>query len=102
VAVISAFTTFPDAKASAQLTEECLAEHTELFIDGYSKIAAGQVRVQSKPAFLSPTSSEELLQGCFKPNLVHQVVLNGYLLQGTKTEEARKDKGVLAKFVALV
>jgi Antibiotic biosynthesis monooxygenase len=65
VAVISAFTTFADAKASAQLTGDWLTEHTELFIEGYSKIAAGRVRVQSEPACLSQTSSEELLQGCF-------------------------------------
>jgi antibiotic biosynthesis monooxygenase len=65
VAVISTFTTFADAKASAQMTGDWLSEHTALFIEGYSKIAAGQVRVQSEPACLSPTSSEELLQGCF-------------------------------------
>jgi Antibiotic biosynthesis monooxygenase len=65
VAVISTFTTFADAKASTQLTGDWLREHTEFFIEAYSKLAAGQVRVQSESACLSPTDSEELLQGCF-------------------------------------
>lgn len=65
VAAISTFTTFADAKASAQLTGDWLTEQTELFIEGCSRVAAGQLRFQSEPACLSPTSSEELLQGCF-------------------------------------
>ena len=65
VVVISTFHTIADARASARLTGEWVTEHTEFFIQGYSKLAAGQVRVQSELARLSPTGREELLQGCF-------------------------------------
>ncbi len=65
VAAISVFDTLADAKASARQTAAWVAEHTELFFQGFSKPMAGQVRVISEPARLSLTSQEELLQGCF-------------------------------------
>ncbi len=65
VVVISTFNTLADAKVSARLTGEWVTEHTDLFIQGFLKLAAGQVRVQSEAAHLSPVSREELLQGCF-------------------------------------
>ena len=66
VAAISSFETLADAKASApQKTVAWIAEHTEMFFQGFSKPMAGVVRVQSKPARLSLTIYEELLQGSF-------------------------------------
>jgi heme-degrading monooxygenase HmoA len=46
VTFISAFNTFADAKASARLTNEWHTEHLNVFIQGYTRIAAGEVRVQ--------------------------------------------------------
>ena len=67
VAAISMFDTLADARTSARQTAAWVAEHTELFFQGFSKPMAGQVRVQvqSEPARLSPTREEELLQGSF-------------------------------------
>lgn len=65
VAAICIFDTLADAKASARQTAAWVAEYTELFFQGFSKPMAGQVRVRSESARLSPTSTEELLQGCF-------------------------------------
>ncbi len=65
MAAISSFDTLADAKVSARLTADWVTEHTELFFQGFSKLAAGQVRVQSESACLSRTSREELLQGSF-------------------------------------
>ncbi len=64
VVVVSTFNTLADARVSARMTGEWVTEHTELFIQGFAKLAAGQVRVQSEPARL-PNSREELLRGCF-------------------------------------
>jgi hypothetical protein len=65
VAAISSFETLAAAKASAGPTVAWIAEYTELFFQGFSKPMAGVVRVQSKPARLSLTIYEELLQGSF-------------------------------------
>lgn len=65
VVAISNFETLADAKASAPQTVAWVAEHTEMFFQGFSKPMAGAVRVQSKPARLSLTIYEELLQGSF-------------------------------------
>jgi heme-degrading monooxygenase HmoA len=65
VAAISIFDTLADAKASARQTAAWVAEHTELFFQGFSKPMAGPMRVQSEAACLPPASREELLQGCF-------------------------------------
>jgi heme-degrading monooxygenase HmoA len=46
VTFISTFNKFADAKASARLTNEWHSEHLDVFIQGYTRIAAGQVRVQ--------------------------------------------------------
>src|SRR5579859_7579091 len=46
VAIISTFDTLADAKAAARLAEEWVAEYASPFIQGGSKIVAGQVRVQ--------------------------------------------------------
>lgn len=46
VTFISTFNKFADAKASARLTNDWHTEHLNVFIQGYTRIAAGQVRVQ--------------------------------------------------------
>ncbi len=46
VIFISTFNKFADAKASARLTEDWHTEHLNVFIRGYTRLAAGQVRVQ--------------------------------------------------------
>ncbi len=46
VIFISAFHTFADAKASARLTQEWYTKHLNGFIRKYTRVAAGQVRVQ--------------------------------------------------------
>ena len=46
VTFISTFNTFADAKASARLTNDWHTEHLNVFLQGYTRIAAGQVRVQ--------------------------------------------------------
>ncbi len=43
---ISTFNKFADAKASARLTNDWHTEHLNAFIKGYTRIAAGEVRVQ--------------------------------------------------------
>jgi heme-degrading monooxygenase HmoA len=62
---ISTFDTLADARGAAKQTAAWVAEHTELFFQGFSKPMAGPVRVQGEPARLSSTSREELLRGCF-------------------------------------
>jgi len=46
VTFISAFNSFADAKASSRLTNDWHDEHLNVFIQGYTRIAAGEVRVQ--------------------------------------------------------
>jgi len=46
VTFISTFNKFADAKASARLTNDWHTEHLNVFIKGYTRIAAGEVRVQ--------------------------------------------------------
>jgi len=46
VTFISTFNTFADAKASARLTQEWHTEHLNGFIQQYTRIAEGEVRVQ--------------------------------------------------------
>jgi hypothetical protein len=65
VIAISIFDSLADAKVSARQTAGWVAEHTELFFQGFSKAMAGQVRVYSGPASLPQTNHEELLQGVF-------------------------------------
>jgi heme-degrading monooxygenase HmoA len=65
VIAISIFDSLDDAKVSARQTAAWVAEHTELFFQGFSKAMAGQVRVHSGPACLPKSSHEELLQGVF-------------------------------------
>jgi heme-degrading monooxygenase HmoA len=65
VVAISIFDTLADAKASARQTAIWVAEHTDLFFQGFSKPMAGQVRVHGGPASLSHNSEHELLQGVF-------------------------------------
>jgi heme-degrading monooxygenase HmoA len=47
VTFISAFNTLADAKASARLTNDFHTEHLNVFIKGYTRIAAGEVRVRT-------------------------------------------------------
>ena len=65
VIAISIFDSLADAKVSARQTAGWVAEHTELFFQGFSKAMAGHMRVHSGPACLPQTSHEELLQGVF-------------------------------------
>jgi len=46
VIFISTFNKFADAKASARLTQDWHTEHLNIFIQEYTRMAAGQVRVQ--------------------------------------------------------
>ena len=46
VTFISTFNKFADAKASARLTNDWHTEHLNVFIQEYTRIAAGEVRVQ--------------------------------------------------------
>ena len=46
VTFISTFNKFADAKASARLTQDWHTEHLNVFIQRYTRIAAGQVRIQ--------------------------------------------------------
>lgn len=62
VAIISTFDTFADAKAAAQPTQEWVAEYAESFIQGSSKIAAGQVRVQQYQKMIANTQSNPCRQ----------------------------------------
>ena len=65
VVAISIFDSLDDAKVSARQTAGWVAEHTELFFQGFSKAMAGQVRVHSGPACLPRPNHEELLRGVF-------------------------------------
>ena len=67
VATISIFESFDAAKASARQTATWVAEHTEQFIQGFTKLMAGNVTVYSGP-ICQPEPKfvhEELLQGVF-------------------------------------
>ncbi len=46
VTFISAFSTLADARASVRLTNDWHDEQLNVFIQGYTRIAAGEVRVQ--------------------------------------------------------
>ena len=46
VTFISTFNKLADAKASVRLTNDWHTEHLNVFIQGYTRIAAGEVRVQ--------------------------------------------------------
>ncbi len=46
VTFISTFNKFADAKASARLTNDWHTEHLNVFIQRYTRMAAGEVRVQ--------------------------------------------------------
>ena len=46
VTFISTFNKFADAKASARLTNDWHTEHLNVYFRGYTRIAAGDVRVQ--------------------------------------------------------
>ncbi len=67
VAAFSTFESLEDAKISAHQTAAWVAEHTELFIQGFTKLMAGNVRVYSGPMRLPEPKSphDELLQGVF-------------------------------------
>lgn len=65
VVAISIFDSLSDAKEAGRQTAGWVAEHTDLFIQGYSKAMAGHVRVHCDPACLSYPNHEELLQGVF-------------------------------------
>ena len=67
VAAICTFESLDTAKTSAHLTSAWVAEHTELFIQGFTKLMAGNVRVYNGPICLPKPKSmhEELLQGVF-------------------------------------
>jgi heme-degrading monooxygenase HmoA len=65
VVAISIFDSLADAKVSARQTTTWVAEHTELFFQGFSKAMAGPVRVHSGLACLPEVNHEELLRGVF-------------------------------------
>ena len=46
VVFISTFNKFADAKASARLTNDWHTEHLNVFIQEYTRIAAGETRIQ--------------------------------------------------------
>ena len=46
VTFISTFNKFSDAKASARITNDWHTEHLNVLIQSYTRIAAGEVRVQ--------------------------------------------------------
>ncbi len=60
VTFISTFNTRADAKASARLTNDWHAEHLNVFIQKYSRIAAGEVRVQQ--SWGGPIEAETLME----------------------------------------
>lgn len=51
VIFISTFNKFADAKASARLTHDWHTEHLNVFIQKYTRMAAGQVRYQQSWGF---------------------------------------------------
>ena len=65
VVAISVFDSLADAKVSARQTAAWVAEHTELFFQGFSKAIKGPVRVRSGPTCLPQANHEELLRGAF-------------------------------------
>ncbi len=67
VAAISTFESLDDAKTSSHQTEAWVAEHTELFIQGFTRLIAGNMRVYSGPICQPEPKSthDELLQGVF-------------------------------------
>jgi len=65
VVAISSFDSLADAKVAARQTAGWVAEHTEWFFQGVSKPMAGEVRIQSWPAYLPQTSHVGYLQGVF-------------------------------------
>jgi len=65
VVAISVFDSLADAKVSARQTTAWVAEHTELFFQGFSRAMAGSVRVHSGPTCLPQVNHEELLRGVF-------------------------------------
>ncbi len=60
VIFISTFNKFADAKASARLTNDWHTEHLNVFIQEYSRIAAGEVRVQQ--SWHAPREAETLME----------------------------------------
>ncbi len=65
VVAISIFDSLTDAKVSARQTAAWVAEHTELFFQGFSKAMAGPVRVHCEPSCMQHANHEELLRGVF-------------------------------------
>lgn len=65
VVAISSFDSFADAKASAHQIAGWVAEHTDVFFQGFSKPMTGEVRVQIGPVYPPRTSHETPLQGVF-------------------------------------
>ncbi|TMD99930.1 MAG: hypothetical protein E6I80_27160 [Chloroflexi bacterium] len=61
VAIVSTFDTLADAKAAAPLTKKWVAEYAESFIQGSSKIAAGQVKVQQYQKMIANTQSNPFI-----------------------------------------
>jgi heme-degrading monooxygenase HmoA len=57
VAIVSTFDTLADAQAAERLTKEWVAEYAESCIQGCSKIAAGQVKVQRCEKLIANTQS---------------------------------------------
>ena len=65
VVAISVFESLADAKVSARQTAAWVAEHTELFFQGFSKAMTGSVRIHCGPTCLPQVNHEELLRGVF-------------------------------------
>jgi len=65
VVAISSFNSFADAKASAHQIAGWVAEHTDVFFQGFSKPMVGEIRVHSGPVYPPRTSHETPLQGVF-------------------------------------
>ena len=65
VVAISIFESLADAKEAARQTAGWVAEHTELFFQGFSRAMTGLVRVYCGPACLPQANHEELLRGVF-------------------------------------
>ena len=60
VTFISTFNTLTDAKASARITQDWHTEHLNEFFQAYSRIAAGEVRVQQ--SWDAPREAETLME----------------------------------------
>ncbi len=65
VVAISMFESLDAARVSAQQTAAWVTDHTELFLQGFSKAMAGKVRVHSGSGYLTQAGHEDLLQGVF-------------------------------------